>query len=54
MAVQEILNGINKSSSSDINRSVTELEAVLQKMLGQPTSGMIYNWTPVSVLARVK
>ncbi|KAI9035793.1 class I SAM-dependent methyltransferase [Aspergillus affinis] len=54
MALQEILNGIKRTSSEDINRSVTEQEAVLQQMLGQAKSGMIYNWTPVSVLARVK
>ncbi|KAJ5094349.1 hypothetical protein N7456_010210 [Penicillium angulare] len=52
LALREILQGIKRQAPGDSLLSMTELEVDLAQLCLQNTKGIIYNWTPLSILAR--
>ncbi|KAJ5345235.1 hypothetical protein N7452_003239 [Penicillium brevicompactum] len=54
MAIQEILHGIKRAYSESLTLFITEQERLLSDMTRQKAEGIIYNWSPVSVLAQIR
>lgn len=52
LALREILQGIRRRIAHDLLPSVREQEVALDRLFSQNTGGVIYNWSPVSVLAQ--
>ncbi|KAJ5086211.1 hypothetical protein N7532_010982 [Penicillium argentinense] len=52
LALREILQGIKRILDHDLLLSITEQEVALYQLSSQNTDGFIYNWSPVSLLAR--
>jgi hypothetical protein len=54
MALREILQGIKGLLGDQILLSVTELELNLYHLTLERANGIIYNWSPVTLLAQNK
>ncbi|KAJ5350000.1 hypothetical protein N7541_007727 [Penicillium brevicompactum] len=54
MAIQEILHGIKRAYPESLTRFITEQERLLSDMTRKKAEGIIYNWSPVSVLAQIR
>lgn len=52
MALQEILRGIKRNLGHEILDSVAELELALYRLTLERSNGIVYNWSPVSLLAQ--
>ncbi|RAH81239.1 hypothetical protein BO86DRAFT_102959 [Aspergillus japonicus CBS 114.51] len=52
LALRELTQGIKRGLSGDILLSVSEQEVALQCLATQQKEKIIYNWSPVTVLAR--
>jgi len=52
MALQEILQGIRRNRGHQILDSVAELELALYRLTLERPNGIVYNWSPVSLLAQ--
>lgn len=52
MALREILQGVKRRLAQDLLLSISELELTLYDLSGENTDGMVYNWTPVSLIAQ--
>lgn len=52
MAIQEILHGIKRAYPESLTLFITEQELALSDMTREKAEGIIYNWSPVSLLAQ--
>lgn len=54
MAIQEILHGIKRACPKSLTLFITEQELALSDMTGKKAEGIVYNWSPVSLLAQIR
>ncbi|KAF5979421.1 methyltransferase [Fusarium coicis] len=52
MALKEIFDGIKRTSSISGSSEIEACDVLLDKLICSRTDGMVYNWGPVSLLAR--
>ncbi|KAJ5237744.1 hypothetical protein N7489_007835 [Penicillium chrysogenum] len=52
LALREILLGIKRMLAQGLLLSVSEVEVALDRLCSTNTDGTIYNWSPISLLAR--